>query len=523
MTARGGGPGPIGLRAVLDRLGGAVLDVRRTAPGRSDEPGPRDEPVIRSVEIDSRNVGDGTLFAAVRGEHHDGHAFVRAAVQSGAVAVLVEEPVEALIGLDGTSLVDQIVVDDVRRRIGPVASLVEGDPSRRLVTIGITGTNGKTTTSHLLASILETAGTPTGVLGTLAGPRTTPEAPELQRAIAGFDARGCAAVVLEVSSHALALHRVDGTEFDVVAFTNLGHDHLDLHGTLEAYYRAKARLFTADFAPVGVVNVADEHGRRLAETIDRARRHDTRHAMRAVPFDHRTLEDVWVTADRHGYTWRGVRIDVSIGGGFNVANSIAAATVAAELGIPVGDIAEGLRRAAPVPGRFERIEPQPGVGAGSPVVIVDYAHTPEGLAEVLGAARPHVGPSGRLIVVVGCGGDRDRQKRPEMGAVASDLADRIVVTSDNPRHEDPSSIIEGIVEGIPAPRRGDVATDVDRRRAIDLAITSAAAGDVVVIAGKGHESTQQIGDDLVPFDDRAEARRAIERRAVERGAHGAVR
>jgi UDP-N-acetylmuramoyl-L-alanyl-D-glutamate--2,6-diaminopimelate ligase len=366
-------------------------------------------------------------------------------------------------------------------------------PSRRLTMTGVTGTNGKTTTTSLIASILAADGRHTGTIGTLTGVHTTPESPELQARLAEFVNDGVTDVVMEVSSHALALHRVAGCHFDVAVFTNLGRDHLDLHGTQERYFAAKAKLFQPDLADAGIVNVDDPHGRLLLD-------------VGSIPiqgFGHDDVADVSVSATRHSYMWRGQRIDVPLGGDFNVMNSLAAATTCAQLGVPIDVIASGLAQVPPVPGRFE------AVIAGQPfAVIVDYAHTPDGLEKAIGAAR-HAVADGSVIVVFGCGGDRDRDKRPLMGDVASRMADHVVLTSDNPRSEDPLAIINATMQGVTPDYRGRVVMEPDRRRAIEIGIRRAGAGDVVLIAGKGHEQTQTIGGLVLPFDDRAVAREIL--------------
>jgi len=457
---------------------------------------------VTSMTHDSRLVTPGSLFACVRGEHHDGHRFAGAAVAAGATALLVdhvlEDVVEDVVDAAAARRVAQLVVDDTRLAMGPVASGVNGHPSRVLTVVGITGTNGKTTTSALLASILRAADRPAAVIGTLSGSKTTPEAPELQARLAAARSGGDRAVVMEVSSHALVQHRVDGTRFAAAVFTNLGNDHLDLHGTPEAYFRAKARLFTPELSAIGVANADDAHGRLLLDAAP----------IEMVPFSMADASDVVIGADRHELTWRGERLAVGMGGAFNVSNTLAAATVAAVLGIEPPTIAAGLAAAAVVPGRFERILPRAGDGGGV-VAIVDYAHTPEGLSEVVSAARAVT--SERVIVVFGAGGDRDHAKRPRMGKVVAALADVTVVTSDNPRSEDPAAIIDAVLSGIPD--RSSVVVEPDRAAAITAAIEMARQGDVVVVAGKGHETTQTIGDRTVPFDDRDVVRRALETRA----------
>ena len=459
---------------------------------------------IRSVAHDSRQVVPGALYACLRGEHFDGHAFAADAVRSGATAVLVDHRLDrqAL----GDEDVPQIVVDDTRLRLGPIAAEVAGHPSRGLATVGITGTNGKTTTAALMAAIFEAAGRPCGVVGTLHGPRTTPEAPELQTLLREFVDGGRTAAVLEVSSHALAMHRVDGTSFDAVVFTNLGHDHLDLHGTQEEYFRAKARLFSSSFAALGVVNVDDVYGQLIADTADTD---ISGREFRVVPYSVTDLSDVEVTASSHRYVWRGRRVEVAIGGDFNVTNSLAALTTAVELGIDPDVAIAGLATPLAVPGRFELVDTDESRRRGI-IVIVDYAHTPDGLERLLEAGRAIVEPAGALTVVFGCGGNRDRAKRPEMGAVASRGADRVVITSDNPRDEPPADIIDEIMSGVDPGSPAEVIAVIDRRAALEAAIASAQAGDVVIIAGKGHESTQEFADRTIEFDDRAIAREIME-------------
>lgn len=444
---------------------------------------------VSAMTHDSRLVAPGHLFACVRGEHHDGHRYAAGAVRAGASALLVDHVVD----LDPP--VGQLVVSDTRLAMGPVAAGVYRYPSRAMRVVGVTGTNGKTTTCALLASIVRHAGHPTTVMGTLSGTKTTPEAPELQARLAAARAAGDRFVVMEASSHALALHRVDGTNFAAAVFTNLGADHLDLHGTLEEYFRAKARLFTPELTAIGVTNVDDAHGRLLLDAAP----------IEMVPYSAADATDVVVGADHHELTWRGVRLVVGFGGRFNVANTLAAATTAAVLGIPPDAIAAGLASAAVVPGRFERIRPAHGDGGGI-VAIVDYAHTPDGLEEVVRSARAVT--AGRVIVVFGAGGDRDHAKRPRMGEIVARLADVAVVTSDNPRSEDPDAIISAVLRGIDD--RTGVLVEPDRAAAIAAAVGVARAGDVVVVAGKGHETTQTIGDAVLPFDDREVLRRALD-------------
>jgi UDP-N-acetylmuramoyl-L-alanyl-D-glutamate--2,6-diaminopimelate ligase len=438
---------------------------------------------VRSLTHDSESVDPGALFCCVPGARADGHDFAAAAVGRGAVALLVER----MLPLD----VPQVRVARVRAAMAPVAAALFGDPSRALTVIGVTGTNGKTTTTHLLRGVLEAGGWPAASIGTLGGARTTPEAPVLQATLARLRDEGKRAVALEVSSHALVQHRVDAVHFAAVVFTNLSQDHLDYHGSMEDYYAAKAQLFEAGRAAFAVINADDAHGRRLIEQTP----------LRTVPFSMADVSEVTSNADGSVFTWRGARLRLALGGRFNVSNALAAATTAAELGVGSDAIVRGLADVT-VPGRFESVR------AGQPFpVIVDYAHTPDGLEQLLTAARDHV-DGGRLIVVFGCGGDRDPTKRPLMGEVATRLADLAVLTSDNPRHEDPMAII-GQVEAGARPDR--LVVEADREKAIAAALSKADAGDVVVIAGKGHEQGQDFGDRVVPFDDRAVAREVLAR------------
>lgn len=459
---------------------------------------PRSELVSGSLDAavvdithDSRVVEAGTIFCCVRGVLRDGHDFAGVATERGATALLVDHR------LDGVGDVAQIRVDDVRSAIGPFASEVFGNPSRHLSVVGITGTNGKTTTAHLLGSILRVSGTSTDVMGTLTGALTTPEASDLQRTLATRHAAGVRSVVMEVSSHALSLDRVLGTSFALSIFTNLGRDHLDFHGTQEAYFEAKARLFESDLSRVAVVNADDAYGRRLIE----------RGSIPMIPFSTDDVSGVEVTATTHSYDWRGVRVSVAMGGSLNLMNSLAAATAARELGVDLGAIVEGLRVAPVVSGRFEHVD------AGQDfVVLVDFAHTPDGLGEMLRSVRQATS-DGRVIVVFGCGGDRDKMKRPIMGETAASLADAVVVTSDNPRSEDPEAIIASVVAGVPDHLRHRlIGVEPDRRAAMSLAFRHAREGDVVIIAGKGHERTQTVGGEVLEFDDRVVARELLEGR-----------
>jgi UDP-N-acetylmuramoyl-L-alanyl-D-glutamate--2,6-diaminopimelate ligase len=436
---------------------------------------------VTSVTRDSRAVERGSLFCCIPGTRVDGHAFAADAMAAGAVALLVERELRL------EAPVTQVVVDDVRRAMGSVAAAFHGHPSRRIDVVGITGTNGKTTTAWLLRAVFEAAGRTTDMIGTLTsrpgGPPTTPDGIELQAELAAMRDRGVTAVAMEVSSHALAQSRVEGTEFAVGVFTNLSRDHLDYHENMEDYFAAKALLFEPGRSRRAVVNVDDPRGRLL---LDAAR----------IPTRGFSLDDV--TGLRVGATssgeWRGHHLEVPLAGAFNVSNALAAGTAALELGIDEETIVRGIASAPPVPGRFELVD------AGQPfLVAVDYAHTPDGIERLLESARRLV-DDGQVTIVFGAGGEKDTGKRRLMGEVASRLADVVVLTSDNPRREDPTAIIDAIRAGMGG--RAYVIIEPDRRAAIELALGRAAAGDIVLVAGKGHETTQTIGTQEVPFDDR---------------------
>jgi UDP-N-acetylmuramoyl-L-alanyl-D-glutamate--2,6-diaminopimelate ligase len=454
---------------------------------------------VLSVEFDSRQAQQGSLFCCVPGEHTDGHLHAAEAVAAGATSLLCEHFLE----LDVTQV--RVPPGMVRPAMAAVASAFFDHPSRALTMFGVTGTNGKTTVTQLMRSILEASGRPTGVIGTLDGVRTTPEAPELQGLLAGFRDGGRRAVAMEVSSHALSQHRADGIVFDAAAFTNLSRDHLDHHGTMDEYFAAKAQLFDPSRARAAVINVDDPWGRRLADgladhAVVRVRRSDA--------------SEVRLAIGSSEFVWRGRPVTVPLSGAFNVDNALLAAAAASSLGIDEDHVVEGLRSVQPVPGRMEV------VAAGPPLaVLVDYAHTPAGLDLALSSARHLAGP-GRVICLFGCGGDRDRGKRPEMGSVAARRADVVVLTSDNPRSEDPMAIIDQIRSGIDTV---DPVVEPDRAEAIRAAIRLARPGDLVILAGKGHETTQVLADRVVAFDDRVEAERALAERFEGAGPGGTDR
>jgi UDP-N-acetylmuramoyl-L-alanyl-D-glutamate--2,6-diaminopimelate ligase len=460
---------------------------------------------VGTVVSDSRQASPGALFACIPGALVDGHDYARDAVARGAVALLVER----LLDID----VPQAQVESVRRVVGVIASRGNGEPSRELRVLGVTGTNGKTTTTYLLDEIARAAGVTSGLIGTVetrvAGEtsrpeHTTPEAAELQSLLARMRAAGVDTVAMEVSSHALEQYRVDGTWYAAACFTNLSHDHLDYHKTLDAYFEAKARLFTTTFTSRAAINVDDEHGALLAERARNAgvhvltysARHGEVHATDVVlARDHTRVVLRWPD----GLT---TSLTTHLVGRFNVENTVAAAATARLAGFEPEVIAAGLAARVTVPGRMERID------AGQPfVVLVDYAHTPDALERLLGASRALLGPGGRVVVVYGCGGDRDRAKRPIMGSVAARGSDLAFLTSDNPRSEAPRAIIDDVLRGVGA---AAPTVEPDRRNAIRQALESAQAGDVVVIAGKGHETGQTANGVTVPFDDRVVAREELE-------------
>ena len=461
---------------------------------------------ITGAAYDSRAVGPGALFFCVVGHQVDGHEFASEAVAAGAAALCVERPLD----LD----IPQLVVTSVRKAMPLVGAAVYGAPGDDLVLLGITGTNGKTTTAYLLEAIARADGRTTGLIGTIEtrvagdirpGVRTTPESLDLQRLLAEMRSAGVNTVAMEVTSHALVLNRVDGLRYTAAGFTNLTQDHLDFHSDMEDYFHAKASLFTSERTESGAVNVDDPYGQRIKEeagipcagfgTIEAA-------DVRATEVELLPTGSSFLVSTPKGET----RIATSLVGPFNVSNCLAAIAVAEQAGIGLGAIERGIASLAAVPGRFESIE------AGQPfAVVVDYAHTPDSLDNVLVAARRVAAlGEGKVIAVFGCGGDRDRGKRPLMGMVAARRADYVVVTSDNPRSEVPEAIVGEILEGVETIRAsGADAALVDRRAAIEHALSQAKDGDIVVIAGKGHETGQQFADETVPFDDRLVARELL--------------
>ena len=465
------------------------------------------------VAYDSRRVSPGEIFVALPGRRADGAAFAAAAIAAGAAAIVAERPAAAAVP------VPWVTVPDARRALSALSAAFFGHPSRELQVVGVTGTNGKTTVSYLVRAILDEAGLSCGLIGTVsygvgeravASTRTTPEAPDLQRLLREMATAGSRACAMEVSSHALALRRVDGTRFAGAVFTNLTRDHLDFHAGMDDYFAAKRRLFEMlpGDAPA-IVNADDPRGAGMAAV-----------AARRVTYGIDRTADV--APGPLSYSLDGLEFDVRLPAGSvhvrsrlvgrpNVYNLLAAVAVTVELGVPLGVVEAGVRRLAGVPGRFELVSGP----ADDVTVVVDYAHTDDALRNLLETARP-LSPS-RIVTVFGAGGDRDRTKRPLMGMVAARLSDVVVLTSDNPRGEDPDRIIEEVRRGAePETKRdgADIVSIPDRREAIFYAVRLAKRGDIVLVAGRGHEREQEIGDRIVAFDDASVAREALEARRL---------
>jgi UDP-N-acetylmuramoyl-L-alanyl-D-glutamate--2,6-diaminopimelate ligase len=484
------------LSELLDRL-----------PGAEIHGDPASE--IADVTHDSRRAGPGSLFVAVRGLVVDGNEFVEAARRKGAVAVCSERPPAG----EGT----WVRVPDAREALAVFAAAILGDPARSLDLVGVTGTNGKTTTAYLLDSVLRAAGQTAGLVGTVEyrvgnriaeAIRTTPESSDLQAFLREMVDVGCRRAVIEVSSHSLALKRVHGLEFRVAVFTNLTRDHLDFHGDMDAYFAAKRRLFEHHLRADGqaVVNLDDDRGPDLvAECRGRAWTYSLQNPKADI-----LAEDVRLSLEGTRFRARtpgGVlEVETPLVGAFNVKNALAAVGAGLALGLPSDAVRRGIAALPGVPGRMERV-----LAGQDFTVLVDYAHTDDALRNLLETVRG-LAPR-RVVTVFGCGGDRDRTKRPLMGAVAARLSDVVILTSDNPRSEPPEAILEEIRRGIPAARAADTLVIADRREAIARALEMGREGMVVVIAGKGHEPYQVLRDRTVPFDDRQVARDVLARLA----------
>jgi UDP-N-acetylmuramoyl-L-alanyl-D-glutamate--2,6-diaminopimelate ligase len=495
------------------------------APREWLRPEPSDDPVIRGITYDSRGVAPGDLFVALRGSVSDGHDYLEGALRLGAAALLVEEvPPAELVGQSSI-----VVVPDSRRAMAPIARRFFGEPAGELTLVGITGTNGKTSTSYLVESILGRAGLRTGLVGTVevrfAGEHTpatntTPESLDLQRMLRSMCNRNVEALVMEVSSHGLELGRVSGCRFAVAAVTNLTQDHLDFHGNMDSYLLSKALLFRDYLAPGGtaVINVDDssheefqaaaaESGARVIRTTrDPQREAEVRIVEAQTGISGSRVLAVLPSGE--------LELELPLVGDFNLENLVVSLGICEALGIDGESIRSGVASCPQVPGRMEVIGAERD---DSPTVIVDYAHTPDAVDKLLGAVRPLC--RGRVITVFGCGGDRDRAKRPLMAEAVARHADRILATSDNPRTEDPIAILDDVQTGLQGLNRvdpetldaheGSYSVMPDRREAIELAIAMARPEDTVVLAGKGHEDYQIVGREKLPFDDRSEARRAL--------------
>ena len=490
-------------------LGRRGLSVSEEAPGSAA--------FVTGIAYDSRQVEPGNVFVALKGARGDGTSFVRQAVERGAVAIVSEQ----LAPPDAD--VPWATVRDARMALACLAAAFHGHPSAELRVVGITGTNGKTTTAYLVGSVFEAAGTRCGILGTVAytvgrdvreATRTTPEAPDVQSLLREMVTAGCGACAMEVSSHALSLHRVDEVHFAAAVFTNLTRDHLDFHADMDDYFRAKRRLFEMlPPAAPSVINLDDPRGTALAEMATR-------------PVTYAVTRPADVTPGPLSFSLEGLTFDIRTPRGVvhirsplvgrpNVYNILAAVSTADALGLSADAITRGVAALTGVPGRFQMVSGE----TDDVTVVVDYAHTDDALRNLIETARPLA--RGRLITVFGCGGDRDRTKRPLMGAVAGRLSDVIVITSDNPRTEDPGRIIEDIQRGLTADTRRTeeqrTFVVIDRRQAITKAVELANSGDLVLVAGKGHEKHQVIGDRVLPFDDVVVAREALARRRTSSG------
>jgi UDP-N-acetylmuramoyl-L-alanyl-D-glutamate--2,6-diaminopimelate ligase len=496
------------LSRLLKALERRVRQPARAGTGETD---------VRGLSYDSRHVAPGDLFIALKGLKASGSDFAADAMQRGAVAVVSDSPAPESVP------VPWVVVEDAREAMAVLADEFYEHPSHAMSVVGITGTNGKTTTAYLLRALFEAAGMKSGLLGTVtymvgdeavSASRTTPEAPDVQRMFRLMVDRGCVACVMEVSSHALALKRVNGTRFAAGVFTNLTRDHLDYHKDMDSYFSAKRRLF--EMLPEGapaVINLDDPRGDSLVRGVPRAITYAISKPADVTPGP---LTLTWQGVEFDAKTPRGhVRVRSRLVGRPNVSNILAAVSTAIGLDLPTAAIETGLAEIQGVPGRFQMVS----TARDNIAVVVDYAHTDDALKNLLETARPLA--QGRVITVFGCGGDRDRTKRPLMGAVASRLSDVVIVTSDNPRSEDPARIIEEIKLGIQGADReaGSFFAIVDRADAIEQAIGMAKPGDLVLLAGKGHEKTQVIGQQELPFDEVELAGAALDRRRAGSRGH----
>ncbi len=443
-------------------------------------PGAPSSVEVTRVDIDSRTCQPGSLFFALPGAVADGADHVGEAVRNGAVAVVSWRAVETTVP------VMMMAPNEMIPALASASAAVVGHPEQHATLVGVTGTNGKTSVVTMVASLCRSLGWPAASIGTLTGARTTPAAPDLFRSLAasldGLSGEGRPVLAMEVSSHALDQRRVEGLHFAVGAFTNLSHDHLDYHGDMESYFAAKARLFEPGRCESSVVWVDDPYGARLAGMA----------SGEVIPVGRSDAGEVRLGLDGSRFVWRGIDVASPLLGSFNVDNLLVALAVVSRLGASDDNLAAAVTDLTPVPGRFDVVR-------GTTTVIVDYAHTPDGLRRLLTDVRA-LAPTSTIVTVFGCGGDRDREKRPLMGAIAEECSDYVIVTSDNPRSEDPNAIMDDVLSGIT--NKSAVVREPDRRAAIARALAVAGTDDVVVVAGKGHESTQTIGTTVSPFDDR---------------------
>ncbi|MHB8264074.1 MAG: UDP-N-acetylmuramoyl-L-alanyl-D-glutamate--2,6-diaminopimelate ligase [Acidimicrobiales bacterium] len=458
---------------------------------------------VSSVSYDSREVHHGDLFCCLPGDRYDGHEFANRAVSNGASALVAERR----LSLGAPQIV--VAQGTARAAMATIAANFYGKPSESLIMAGVTGTNGKTTVACMIASILRADGLRTSVIGTLGGERTTPESPDLQRSLAEARDSGIQAVSMEVSSHGIVQHRIDAIRFQAAVFTNLSPEHLDYHKTMDQYFAAKAALFVPEKVENAIINADDPWGRLLAQRV---------YDVPMLYFGADEASGVEQDESGSSFHWRGMQIRLPLAGMHNILNAIAAANACLVLGVQEDEIAEGLNTMEPVPGRFVMYRSPDGG-----VVVIDYAHTPDAIEAVLSSAREIMhGSRGQLTCVFGCGGNRDASKRPLMGSVASRLADRVVVTSDNSRDEDPVAIMDGIASGIDADARSRLVMEADRRRAIEIAVARLRSGDVVVIAGKGHETTMEVGGLVTHFSDSEVVTECMATEARSAGASGAA-
>ena len=470
----------------------SLAEIAHQCPGARMVDGTATDEIVKisGVNHDSRAVGQGDLFACISGAEHDGHSYAIEAINGGAAALLVERELNLAI--------PQVVVPDVRKSIGFASAAVYGHPSKQMKVIGITGTAGKTTVAQALAQTLKACGESAGVIGTLEGSHTTPEAPEFQKKLSQMQSRGDEWVCVEVSSHGLEFGRVQGTEFAASVFTNLSPEHLDFHKDMEQYFLAKRRLFDQR-SGLAVVSVADKWGKRLVRELQEIGHQGL------VAVEPSMVENPKLDVQRSSFIWRGHQIRTRLLGRFNLSNLLLVGETLKGLGLEEEMVASGLEKVEPIKGRMELVT----VPGSEIAVIVDYSHKPEALAQALRTLRTI--SSGHVWVVFGAGGDRDPQKRPLMGQIAAELADQIVVTSDNPRSEDPSDIAKQIVSGMDQASTGPKIL-LERAEAIQFAVNHATTGDSVLIAGKGHETYQITGSQQLPFDDTEVVKEALLKR-----------